>query len=325
MDSADAITARLAAGQNGILTIRQARLAGLTDKQVAYRQQNGQLVAVHVGVYRHPAVAATWLSRLTADVAAAGPDAVASHRSAATLHGLDVARTTRSELTVPATDLPQRPGPRIHRTNRLDEADITIVSRVPVTTIPRTLLDLGAVRPYEVVEQATQDAIIRGLVQVPALVAVLERVGGRGRRGTASLRAVLRGSVPDQRLESLLEQHLLSLLEASELEHPELQYELRCEDGRKVRLDFAWPHRRLAVEADGHRWHATSRQLQSDLARSRSIQASGWAHHRFGWSDVHERANATLHELCRLAAINWVRVDKERNGGQSSPGSARVL
>jgi very-short-patch-repair endonuclease len=301
MDNADAITARLAAGQNGILTIEQARRAGLTADQVAYRLHSGQLSRVHVGVYRHTAVSESWLNRLSADVAAAGPDAVASHRSAASLHNLDVGRPKRSEITVPTTDLPIRPGPRIHRTTRLDKVDVTTVRKTNVTAIPRTLLDLGAVCPYEVVEEVTQDALIRGVVHVGTLVAVLERVGGRGRRGTASLRAVIRGSVPDRRLQSMLELRLLSLIERSNLDRPELQHKLRCSDGRDIRLDFAWPAQRLAVEADGHRWHSTSRQLTRDLARSRSIQASGWSHFRFGWVDAHERAAATLLELCRLA------------------------
>jgi hypothetical protein len=152
---------------------------------------------------------------------------------------------------------------------------------------------------------------------------VLERVGGRGRRGTAALRAIVRCSLPDERLESLLELRLSSLIARSDLEPPEPQYELRCADGRLARLDFAWPARRLAIEADGHRWHGTSQQLTKDLARSRSVQAAGWTHLRFGWSDVHELPDRTLLELCRLARDCSGRVDKERQS--SSEGSGRML
>jgi hypothetical protein len=304
MDTADAITARLAAGQNGILTTSQAREAGLSIDQIRYRVDSGQLTRVHGGVYRHTAVAPSWLNGLAADVAAAGPGAVASHRSAACLHGLDVHRPARSEVTVPATDLPLRRGPLYHRTNRLDESDVTRVRAVPATSLPRTLLDLGAVQTRPVVERVTQDALIRHLVLLPALLAVLERVGGRGRRGTAALRAVVRDSAPDPKLESMLELRLLRLIEVSDLEPPILQHELRCDDGRCVRLDFAWPAVRLAVEVDGHRWHRTAPQLEKDLARSRSIQGTGWRHDRFGWADVHDRTQATLVELCRLAGTN---------------------
>jgi very-short-patch-repair endonuclease len=133
------------------------------------------------------------------------------------------------------------------------------------------------------------------------LLGVLERVGGRGRRGSAGLRAFLRHSAPEEGITSALEQALHDVLLLSGLGRPDLQHELRCVDGRLVRLDAAYPDRRLAVEADGHRWHGTSAQLRSDLARSRAIQASGWTHLRFGWSDLHERRAATLLELRRLA------------------------
>jgi hypothetical protein len=174
------------------------------------------------------------------------------------------------------------------------------VNGIPVTTIPRTLLDLGAVVPYEVVEHATQDAIIRKLVEPGSLVAVLERVGGRGRRGTAALRSVVRHALPDEKLQSMLELKLLALIQRLGVEPPEPQHELVCADGRRVRLDFAWPALRIAVEADGHRWHSTSAQLRRDLARSRSIQASGYAHHRYGWADVVETPMLTVDELRQI-------------------------
>ena len=258
MDNPDTVLAGLVACQHGIVSRSQALAEGLTDRQLQHGRSSGLLVPVHEGVFRHVAVPLTWQGRLHAAVLATGPESVASHRSAARLEGLDGVPRWRPEVTSSDADPTVRRGVTVHRATLLDARDRTTAHGVPVTAIPRTLLDLGAVVPYEVVEHATQDAIIRKLVEPAVLVAVLERVGGRGRRGTAALRSVVRNALPDEKLQSILELKLLALIERLAAEPPELQYELVCADGRRVRLDFAWPARRIAVEADGHKWHSTS-------------------------------------------------------------------
>lgn len=250
-------------------------------------------------MFRHAAASPSWEGDQLA-LLAAGPGCAASHRAAARMHRLDLPVRSPIELTVPASDLPRQRGCRIHRTNLLEHLDVVQVRSMPVTSVARTLLDLGAVVPVALVEQAAQAAIIERAVGLGDLVSVLERVGGRGRRGTAALRAVVRGSLPDERLESVLEHALHRLL--LQLPGPSAvpQFELAVGPSHTVRLDFAWPDRRIAVEADGHRWHATRRDLTRDLQRSRAIQAAGWRHHRFGWSDIRERPDATLAELRRV-------------------------
>jgi hypothetical protein len=130
-------------------------------------------------------------------------------------------------------------------------------------------------------------------------------MGRRGRRGTAALRAAVETSFLDVRLESQLEQELFELILRCEVPPPEPQYELRCVDGRRVELDFAWPDQRVAVEADGRRWHATTADFERDRARGNSITASGWSLYRFGWTDVRERRAGTvasIHRAFRAAA-----------------------
>jgi very-short-patch-repair endonuclease len=204
----------------------------------------------------------------------------------------------RPEITVPTLDLPIHAGIHVHRTNLLAAADIVVVDHIPCTAPPRTCLDLGAVLPYELVEPIVQDAVIRKLVTHAELLAVLERVGGRGRRGTAALRAVVHGALPDERIESELERLLIALLPPG---HGfTLQYEMTCVDGRRVRLDAARPEYKIAVEANGHRWHATAEQMRKDMARRRSIQASGYELWEYGWSDVVETPALVQSELAAL-------------------------
>ena len=139
---------------------------------------------------------------------------------------------------------------------------------------------------------------------------MLDRLGKPGRRGTAALRATVRGSIPDERLQSMLEHDLHELIKLAGVPAPELQYELVCADGTVVHLDFAFPELHIGAEADGRRWHATRAQLEHDLKRRRSIQASGWDHSSYGWGDVHHRKLAVIAEFRSL----FVALDRARDG-----------
>jgi very-short-patch-repair endonuclease len=291
----DTTIARLARADLGVVTRSQALDEGLTAEEVDHQLERQLLGRLHRGVYLHGAVALTREGRCLAAVKAAGEGAVISHRSAARLWGLDRVPVARIELTVPHTDLPLRAGLLVHRTNFLPPADRTVLGRVPVTSVARTLLDLGAVVPFEVVEQAVSDAVTRTLVTPPQLYAVLDRTGKRGRRGTAALRAVMRDADPDEKSESELERRLWRLAPKP----PGLvqQHEVVLSDGKRCRLDMALPERMIAIEADGHRWHADAKRTRADRERRRALEKLGWHVYEYGWSDVVDDAEATRAEL----------------------------
>lgn len=296
MSAHDAAVATTVAQQHGCISVSQAHDVGMSNRQIRWRLEQGVLIPVHRGVYRHAAVPPDVRARLRAGVLACGPAAVASHRSAARLHGLRGVPRWRPEVTVLGRRLPRHGGIALHRTDHLESIDVTSVDRIPVTALARTLLDLGAVVPFEVVELAAQDAMIRNLVSLVELVCVLERVGKRGRRGTAALRAVVRGSLPATGIESRLELDLLRLIESCPVTKPVLQHEIVV-SGVHYRLDAAWPDLGVAVEADGRRWHSTRAEFERDLVRSRAIVSAGWRHYRYGWTDVHQRGMALRAEI----------------------------
>jgi very-short-patch-repair endonuclease len=300
--SADTIN-QLCHAQLGLVSRAQALSEGVHARVIDRLIASGTLVEVHRGVFRHAAVPETSINRLLASVLAAGADAVASHRSAAGLHELRSARLWKPELMSPAKDKPLISGAYVHRTKQLDREDVCVVKGVPATTVPRTLLDLGAVVPFETVERMAQDAIIRKLTTELHLVALLDRVGRRGRSGTGPLRAIVRQSLPDDRLQSQLERHLAELIVAAALPPPSPQHHVRLASGADVFLDFAWPARMLACEADGRRWHSTKADFERWLLRDRALKELGWDVRYFGWTDVVERRRATLHELTALLPL----------------------
>jgi hypothetical protein len=293
MQRGDAGLAGLAATQHGVVTMKQARAAGLTIAQVKQRCDTGLLVAVHRGVYRHAAGEDSAATALLAACLAGGPTAVASHRSAGRLWGLRAVPRWRPEVTVTGSRLPRLAGVVVHRTDRLDAEDVDRTQGIPVTSVARTALDLGSLLHVDPLRTAVEDAVLRRLVTPLDLVCVLERLGGPGRRGAKHLRAVVAGLVPAPVLESRLEAALLRLIRESGAPPPVTQHEVVVAGGRRVRFDFAWPRRRVAVEADGRRWHATSADFEWDLARHNAVTAAGWQLYRYGWADVHRRPDRT--------------------------------
>ena len=297
----DAAIARPAVKQHGLATREQLRQLGMSDDGIDNRIEAGLLRRTPFrGVLHHAATPFTERTRLLAPILAVGPNAAASHRSSAVLHRYDGIRRFRPEITVCDTTMPKLAGVTVHRTDTLDAIDRCVIDGVPATGGPRTCLDLGAVLPFEVIEHVVQVAIIEKRLSELDLIAVLDRLGKPGRRGTASLRAIVHGSIPDERLQSMLEHELHTLILHAGVPLPELQYELVCADGTVVVLDFAWPALRLGVEAHGLRWHATRAQLERDLKRTRSVQATGWNHYAYGWGDVRDRAAGVIAELKSL-------------------------
>ena len=302
MGTRDAALARRAAEQHGVVTAVQAEALGLTTRQVQLRIEDGTLIRLHRGVYRHAGAPETPSTDTVAAVLACGGGAVASHRSAGRHWRLRHVPRWRPEVTVPGTSRPAVAGVVIHRTDTLEAPDVAADEALPVTSVARTLLDLGSILPPPLLATTTEDAAIRGLVTPLDLVCLLERLGGPGRRGAAALRAVVRDLAPPAALESRLEHDLLRLVRASGAPAPVVQHEEVLPSGLRVRFDLAWPERRVSVEADGRRWHATAADFQRDLIRHNAVTAAGWRLFRYGWADVHQRRAETTSELTRLLA-----------------------
>ena len=75
---------------------------------------------------------------------ACGPDALASHRTAAALHALMRLSWRTIEVTVPRQRKP-RPGIIVHRSRVLHPEDVAVVDAIRVTSVARTIVDLADV------------------------------------------------------------------------------------------------------------------------------------------------------------------------------------
>ncbi len=276
---------RLAAGQYSLAHRKQALDLGMSSRQLHDRVESGLLVPVHQSVYRLAGAAPSTEQAMLAACMAAGNGAVASHRSAAALWALRSVEADTPEITFRGTRRPQLRRVLVHRTDRLDRIDVSRRRRIPVTTPARTLLDLGAVVRASVVESALEDALMRRLVTFALLTATLERLGGPGRNGAGVLRALVEERDPATApTQSMLEDRLFQLLRRAGLPEPVRQYEVAG-----VRLDGAYPDRRLGLEADSRIWHGGRLDVQRNSDKANILVAHGWRMLHFTWFDLTRR------------------------------------
>jgi predicted transcriptional regulator of viral defense system len=142
----DRAIAGLAARQHGVVNRRQLLDAGVSDKAMERRLRSGHLVRLHRGVYAVGHAQLRPEGRWLAAVLAAGPGAALSHRSAAALHGV---RDGDGAIDVTTTRRATVRGVVIHRTTVLAAQDVTTRRGVPITTLPRTLVDLAGILTAE--------------------------------------------------------------------------------------------------------------------------------------------------------------------------------
>jgi very-short-patch-repair endonuclease len=177
------------------------------------------------------------------------------------------------------------------RTRKIDPGDATTYHDIPVTTVPRTLLDLAAILPEDDLARACHEAEVRFRSTAARVEAVLLRRPTS--EGAATLRAVLRGDV--RVALSGLESHFLELLRANDLPLPETN---RPAGGRRV--DCRWPKHRLTVELDSYTYHGSRHAWEQDRLREREAHARGDDLRRFTHGDVFDRPGVVLRELRAL-------------------------
>lgn len=199
------------------------------------------------------------------------PDRAAiSGRSAATVHGVGMARTLDPvEVSVPEE---QRFGPvvgmNVLRTTIAFD-DSRPWAGALVTTPLRTTFDLARSRT---VHEAVAD--VDALLRTTGMTAheVQRYLAGRRNHGVAQARQVL--ELADPRSESPRESVVRCHLNRAGL-WPMPQLQLRLADGSRVRVDLGFERERVAVEYDGG-WHALREQLGRDRARQNGMQGIGW-------------------------------------------------
>lgn len=298
--------ARLAARQYGLYTTDQALAAGLTSSALCRRQESGRVQRLEPEVYRAAGAPETWHQRLL--IACLTEDAVASHRAAAALFALDGFPPRIVEVVTPRWKRRPNPSVRVHESTDLREAHRTQRCGIPVTTIERTLIDLGAVVPRIKVEQAFDEALRQGLTTPEAVRDRFLQLARRGRRGVGVLRPLLErrlgtsGPRPGE-----FERRVGRLLVNAGVPEPVFEHIIRTLGGAFVaRVDLAYPPLRLAIECDSDRWHSGRARRQADLDRQNRLVLAGWTILRFTWDDLIDQPHLIVAQVrSALAASGY--------------------
>lgn len=269
--------AAIARRQHGVFTLDQALQAGWSPSAVRRAVTAGRFARVTRAVFSFASSPPTWRQRAMAAVLAAGAGAVASHTTAAALYGLSCCRPEEVEITVARGRSHRSPLAKVHQAGPLLPADVTTVERIPATRPSRTLIDLAGGVSRRVLEEAVDDALVRGLVTLDRLARRAEQLASPGRAGGVALREVL-ATWDDAALpQSVAEMRLVRRLVAHGLPAPVLQYKVRDAAGRVIAtLDAAYPDELVDIEMQGFRWHATPKGFARDQARARRLAALGW-------------------------------------------------
>ena len=162
-------------------------------------------------------------------------------------------------------------------------------SQIPVTSVPRTLLDLAAILPSTQLRRAVRRSFAKQLIALPQLAKAVS--GARRRRGVTRLhRLVADGYIPTR---SELEDVVLELFDRGGLSRPDVNEPLVL-DGWRVIPDFRWCDEHLVVEADGAAWHDDKLARQDDAERQALLEAHGERVVRVSWAQAVTRPAETL-------------------------------
>ena len=271
------------------MTRAQLLRARVTKAQIEHRLRSGTLLRVHHGVYRVGHRAPSVEARYLAAVRACGDGAVLSGRAAAHLLHL-------TKGSAPPPEVTARVCRRVKRVStrriRLDPHEVTKWRGIPMTSVPRTLVDLAAVLSADDLARACHEAGVRYRTTPAMVEAVLARRPTSP--GAAKLRAIMSGNV-HVTLSKLEKGVLARLREAGLVLPPQTN---RPAGGRRV--DCRWPEQRLTVELDGYRFHNSRHAWQQDRRREREAHARGDDFRRYTWEDVFEDSRAMMAELRAL-------------------------
>ena len=283
-----AIVARIAFDHHGRVSRRQLMAEGIDAEQIKRWLRDGRLRAVHRGVYAVGHVAPSMHGDYAAAVLAGGTGAKLSHAPGAHVFKLTRAkRPPPPEITVPTTAHRRRPGIVIHRVKALHPYDVTVHEGIPITAVPRVLLDMAPRLSPAKLGRACHEAWVHHNTTPAHVEACIAR--NPHKPGVAKLRYALGSDITL----SDLEDAFIALLQRHGLPVPRTNIDV---DGDKV--DCHWPEHDLTVELLSFRFHATRDAFEKDVARRRRS-----LHVPYTYGDVVERADATAADLRQRLAL----------------------
>jgi very-short-patch-repair endonuclease len=261
-----AALADLARRQHGVVSTAQLTDLGFAKATISGAVSRGRLHPVHRGVYAVGHTALTWDAHCLAAVLAR-PGSVASHRTAAWIHGLLRYRPETIHLTAPTRQKAKRDF--VVHFARLEPEDRWLVDGIPVTSPARTVLDLAAKEPRQKLDRLLERANERRLLDRRRFEALAARAGGHP--GRVKFATALAAYKPETAtLRSDLEKRFRNLVIRAGLPRPQTNVVVEGYE-----LDAYWEAEGFAVELDVYATHGSPRSFEADRERADDLLLAG--------------------------------------------------
>jgi very-short-patch-repair endonuclease len=297
----DRSLAALAERQHGVVSRSQLMQMGWSAGAIEKRVRAGRMHRLHAGVYLVGHRLISREGKWMAAVLASGSGTVLSYSSAAALWGIRPTSRTTIDVTVPHDT---RSSKLIHRhVSALPADEITVKGGIPVTTVPRTIFDLAATEPLDVVKALLREAEFRELHDRLSLWDLVERYPGR--RGIRKVKAALE-ALKDEPLDerkSRFEERFSPFLGRHSL--PRARYnQWILVGGKRFQVDCLWLDQRQVVELDGWEGHKTRTAFREDRARDRKLRVAGYGVTRLTWNQLDDEPEVVASDLRVLLEID---------------------
>jgi very-short-patch-repair endonuclease len=259
--------AGLAARQYGVVTWEQLTRLGYTKATISRAVSAGRLHALHrtvfavghQGINRHGLCLAAVMFR--------GVGALLSYQSAAWLWGID--RTLELPVNVSVRWRGHRQATLgLHHCPALRDEDAAMTELIPVTAVPRTLLDYASTAKDYRLRLAIDRADRLDLLDIDSVDRIIDEV--RGHRGAKRLRQEMTIYREKGFTRSGGEKRMLAALADASVRRPTVNMFI---EGYEI--DFFWERERFAVELDSWEHHRGRRSFEEDRKREDDLTMAG--------------------------------------------------
>ena len=257
----------------------------MSARAIQHRVEAGRIVRVEEGVFALPPVLdderGTWMGATLA-----APGSYLNRLSAACAWGILEHRPPHETVVRVGSGGPQRLGGLIVYRSATLQGETTELDRIPITNVPRTLLDLASFVSDKALARALREAVRLRRTTMRELGDHLGRFAGRrGSRRLASTLARYKG-LPVDRAKSGAEIRALEILKDAGRSMPALNVKVAGEEA-----DLVWPRQRFILEVDGQPFHLDA---GNDSRKAAAWREAGWHVERVASNDIYERPGVLL-------------------------------
>jgi very-short-patch-repair endonuclease len=261
---------------DGVITLDQARRAGISEQSVNRRVRAGHWKRCSAGVFFVDDRQFTDAARVRSAVWGFGSSAVASGLAAAWWLGLTKFAPDVVEVTVPRNSHGRnRPGCRVRRRD-LTPVDVVEHNGLSVTTLALTVIEASVRRGGG---PKLMDTALQRHTNVRALWTAHLR--NKGRYGSPAARRLLQAA--DGGARSQAERLFAQLLRQAGITGWKANQRVA---GYEV--DFVFAAAKVAIEIDGLAFHSDPDDFQRDRVKQNALALAGWQVLRFTWLDLTE-------------------------------------